>query len=255
VDRPSWQIGVFDRMTPLLMLVLGVLLSVLVELAVLIGIADTANMRPAAALFVILGVLLVGIGIPMAILRMLVGIEISPEAFARSRRQQQKLLEKLGDAEGSLAPVVVRAAVEIVPSEAFDTRVWSTPRGWYWRVEDAWALARFHSWAANHAVLPTRALHMQRMSVLGGVWPDRMRGMRLTETTRRLWWIDAWRSHRQQHAAPEDVTGPERAAGLVYIPHQQLREAGLTVEVGTAQAHHGRRVGRLAELQGRQTAA
>jgi hypothetical protein len=117
------------------------------------------------------------------------------------------------------------------PALSMTVTIWATRLGWYWRSDDAGALARYHKWAANHARIPTPALHAQVISVFGGRILRSRRGMRITPITRRCWWIDAWRSHRDHSAPDADESSPEYDAGLVFISHDELRTAGLVVVV------------------------
>lgn len=125
----------------------------------------------------------------------------------------------------------VTAVGALEPSLSMPATIWVTRQGWYWRSEDGGALVRYHGWAANHTRLPTPALHSQVMTVWAGHVLHSRRDLRVTPIpiTRRYWWIDAWRSHRDQPAPLNDQSVPEREAGLVFISHTELQAAGLRV--------------------------
>ena len=237
-----WDRGLLDRVTTLLMLTIAVLLIVLLglgldELLIQIG---TSSLRMSKALISITGLLVVSLGAAFYMLRRLVGGDPSPRAFAMLRREQLGLLRELDGAHGGWVPIRIRPVGELDPDLVFSALAWSSERGLYWRPDDAYALARYHSWVGDHAKVPTVSLHLQRVSVLAGEIPDSMRGMRITSTTRRLWWIDAFRSHRGELPLVSDAGSPERRAGLVHIAYEQLQAAGLLVTVGPASsvAHH-----------------
>jgi hypothetical protein len=110
----------------------------------------------------------------------MVGGEPSPRAYARSRRQQQRLLRGLAGVEGSWRTVRVKAVGVLEPALSMTAAVWMTKSGWYWRSEDSGALARYHKWAANHVRLPTPELHSQAVTVFAGLVLRSRRGMRIT---------------------------------------------------------------------------
>ncbi|MFZ1153632.1 MAG: hypothetical protein WAN93_01870 [Solirubrobacteraceae bacterium] len=226
-----WGRGLLERVDTSLKLFLAVLLIVLLGLLldeVLLRIGASA-IKTSRAIPLITVVLVFGLGAAFYLLRRLAGGDPS---VAMPRRQRQCLLGGLDDASGSWISVRLKPIGELEPDLAFSATVWSTDRGWYWQPDDAFALARYHSWAANHARTPVAALHLQRVSVIAGTMPDAMRGMRITRTTRRLWWIDARRSHREQPPLISDAGSPERKVGLVHIAYEQLQAAGLIVTVG-----------------------
>jgi len=53
--------------------------------------------------------------------------------------------------------------------------------------------------------------------------------MRVTATTRRFWWLDVLRSHKDIPALDAEDGSPERKAGLLLIGIDDLRRAGLNV--------------------------
>jgi hypothetical protein len=239
VNSPSaapWDRGLLDRLQTTLMLLMAVLLVVLLgllldEVLILIG---TSSIKLAKATLLITALLVCGLGAAFYLLRRFVGGDPSPRVFLMLRRQQQRLLEHLDNAPGSWMPIRLRPVGELEPNLVFSATVWETARGWYWRPDDAYALGRYHAWAANHLRTPSPALHSQRVSVFAGDSPYARRGMRTTRTTRRLWWIDAWRSHRDRPSSISDRDSPEFNAGLLHIAHDELRDAGLIAVVGLA---------------------
>jgi hypothetical protein len=222
-----WEQGLFDRLQPLIEFLLAILIIAFVGLLIdATLIAASTESRGAIRLLFGTAILIIGLGLVTFVLRLMVGGASSPRAFAQSRHEQRRLLEKL-PADGSLQMVRVTAIGALEPALSMTATIWVTTRGWYWRSEDGGVLARYHKWAANHARLPTPALHSQAITVFGGHVLLSRRGLRLTPITRRWWWIDAWRSHRDQPAPAPDASSPEYEAGLVFISHNELRAAGL----------------------------
>lgn len=228
----SWERGLFDRLQPLMGFVVAILIVALVSLLIdQVLIAASVRNSGGVRLLIGAGIVLLGLGLVTLVLRLMVAGLSSPRAFARSRHQQRRLLAKLGAASGTWQTVSVTAVGALEPSLSMTATIWVTRQGWYWRSEDGGALARYHGWAANHARLPTPALHSQVVTVWAGRVLHSWRGLRVTPITRRYWWIDAWRSHRDRPAPPSDRSVPERDAGLVFISHTELQAAGLTVKV------------------------
>jgi hypothetical protein len=234
-DSP-WDSGVLDRAYSGILFVGTAAFIALLGMGVdwaLIEVGDSARMIGGPALMFLL-LLLVAVGVVSLFVRYVMVQDVSSSAVTVSRRQQGNLLGELGDAPGFWLSVSVRAAVELDPCLAFSATIWSTDRGWYWRPDDAYALARYHSWAGNHAKTPFAALHLQRVSVVAGKFKDSIRGMRITSTTRRLWWLDAWQTHHRELPLIADAGSPERRAALVHIASEQLQAAGLVVTVRPA---------------------
>ncbi len=231
-----WDRGMLDRANTFVMfsyaLGLALFFGVILDL-VLIEVGISA-IRFGSAFLIVAGVFLVILCAAAVILRYVLGEDASRHAATMSRRRQRHLLQELGDAPGSWLSIGVKAAAELEPDLALSATVWSTDRGCYWRAEDAHALVRYHTWAGNHARTPVAALHSQRVSVIAGKFRDSLRGMRITRTTRRLWLLDALRSHRLEPSLVRDAGSPERRAGLVHIAYEQLRAAGLIVTVRRA---------------------
>lgn len=225
-----WERGHLDRIPQLISFTLAILVVSLVALGIDEALISTARIKGAPATFVIGAILILGLGLSWTILRLLSGGNPSPRAFALSRQQQLRLLCALEHASGSWVSVQVQALGELEPALAFSATIWVTQHGWYWRSEDALALPRYHSWAANHVTVPTPALHAQRLTMFAGPSPRSARGLRITQTTRRwLWRLDTWRTRRETLPPPADASSPERLAGLVHISPEQLQDAGLQV--------------------------
>jgi hypothetical protein len=228
-----WDRGVLERANTFvtfvqaltLILVFGALLDFIL---MTVGIS---TIRFGSAVALVAAAFLVVFVVAAVMLRYLLGQDASPSLATMSRRQQRRLLQELGDAPGSWQSISVKAEPELEPDLVLSATVWSTDRGFYWRPDDAYALARYHSWAGSHARTPLAALHLQRVSVVAGKFKDSIRGMRITSTTRRLWRIDAWQTHRQEPPLVSDAASPERRAGLVHISYEQLQAAGLVVTV------------------------
>jgi hypothetical protein len=227
-----WERGLFDRLQPLIGFALAVVMVTFVGLLIdEFLIATSIESRSAIRLLLGTAILVIGLGLVTVVLRLMVSGASSPRAFAQSRHEQRQLLEKVSTDEGSWQMVRITAIGALEPTLSMTATIWVTMRGWYWRSEDGGALARYHKWAANHARLPTPALHSQVVTVFGGRVLLPWRGLRITPITRRWWWIDAWRSHRDQSAPAYDGSRLEYEAGLVFIAHSELRAAGLTVVI------------------------
>jgi hypothetical protein len=243
-ETSPWERGLLDRLQP----VIGFLLAIVIVGFIGILIDETlivASIKASSAYRLLLGIaiLVAGLSLVTFVLRLMVGETSSPRAFAQSRREQRRLLEKLSTNEGSWQMVRITAIGALESALSMTATIWVTKRGWYWRSEDGGALARYHRWAAHHARLPTPALHSRAITVFGGRILRSRRGLRITPITRRWWWIDAWRSHRDQPAPALDESLPEYEAGLVFISHCELHAAGLTVEIDAKPRSNDRRVG------------
>ncbi len=227
-----WERGLIDQLGAFISFVIALLVTTLVTIGVVeYLLATSIEVTGATTLFVVAAILIVGLGVTTAALRLLIGGDPTPRGFARSRRQQQRLLQALAGVEGSWKAVRVTAIGVLDPALSPIVPVWMTKHGWYWRAEDGGALARYHKWAANYVRLPTPELHLHAVTVFGGIVLRSRRGMRITPITRRWWWIDAWRSHRDQAAPVADESALEYEAGLVFISPSELRAAGLVVWV------------------------
>jgi hypothetical protein len=231
-----WDRGLFEMIDELatfalLLLLMTLLGLVLVLLLVVVG---ESAVKPRVTVVLSVGLVIVATTAVLAfLLRKLGG---SYRKIAMPLRLQQRMLTQLGSASGSWITISIEPVVEIEPPLAFSVSIWVKDGGWYWRPGDAYSLARYHLWAANHTRTPDPAMHSQRVSVWAGDWAASRRGMRITKTTRRLWWIDAWRSHRDEPKAVYEVGSPEQRADLVHIGYEELKTAGLIVEVEAAKA-------------------
>jgi hypothetical protein len=231
-DNRPWEQGFMERGAQLIGFIMALLIVILVGLSVDESLISGAKVDNATATFLIAGILIAALGASWLLLRRLSGGDPSPQAWSRSLHQQQRLLQALQEAPGYLISVEVRAVVDLEPSLALPAVVWVTQLGWYWLTDSAYELSRYHAWAADHALLPTRALHAQRVSVFAGLKPASMRGMRITPTMRRrLSLKERFRAHRENPPPPADASPPERKAGLIYISPEQLRQAGLQVKI------------------------
>lgn len=83
----------------------------------------------------------------------------APRALLMSRVAQLKMLSTLHGASGEWQAIEVSVAGQLDLALSLSATVWTTARGMYWRADDAYALARYHNWAANHLVAPTPAVH------------------------------------------------------------------------------------------------
>ncbi|HEV7943759.1 MAG TPA: hypothetical protein VGP17_13280 [Solirubrobacteraceae bacterium] len=233
VESPGiqpWERGYPDRAAQLLGFTMALLIVVLVGLGVDESLISSADVKNSTAVFLIGGILVVALGFSWVILRRLSGGDPSPKVFFRSRRQQQKLLRTLDGVPGQWITVKVRAIAELDPPLALSAMVWVTRHGWYWVSDTAYELQRYHVWAANHALLPTKDLHTQWVSVFAGPKPESIRGMRIIRTAYgRPSWRARIKAHRQSPPPPGDASAHERDAGLVCISPEQLRQAGLQV--------------------------
>jgi len=229
-----WDRGLLDRVSTFMTFAMAMLIVVLFGMLLDLVLIRASTVRVSTVIPLITGLVIVVLAGASFLLRSLGGKDPSPRVFAMSRRQQEHLLKYLNNAHGSWMQLFMRPVGELEPVRIFSVDVWSTDLGWYFRAEDAYALARYHSWSANHLRTPVAALHLQRVSVFAGDKPASMRGLRVTQTTRRLWWIDAWRSHRQEPPSVDDVNSSECKAGLIHVSHAQLEKAGLIVTIGSA---------------------
>ena len=225
-----WERGPLDVAAQLTGFAAAIALALGVGLIVDVSVIATVHVGGGTASLVIGAILLIGVGLSWTVLRLMTGGNPSPRAFMRSRHQQLKVLDALENAPVSWRTIRIRAVEALEPALELSASIWVTPDGWYLRGEDANQVVRYHRWAANHAVAPAPALHRQRVTVFVGPRPSDMRGLRITRSTRRwLWRLDAIRAHHLIPAPAADAASAERAAGLVYISHEQLREAGLEI--------------------------
>jgi hypothetical protein len=225
-----WEWGLFDHLQPLIVFVVALpvagLVTLLIDEAL---IAESTKAGGVTRLLTGIAIVTAGVSLVTLILRLIIGRQSSPTAFARSRHQQRQLLDHLAASDGYWQSVSVTAAGVLEPALSMSATIWVTTYGWYWLSEDGGMLARYHNWAAHHARLPTPKLHTQAVTVWAGRMLHSRRGLRITPITTHWWWIDAWRSHRDQPAPAPDKSRPEYEAGLVFISPGELQAAGLTV--------------------------
>lgn len=224
-----WERGLLERWSTVLLMVIAVLVAALLGMSLDELLLHTAKMRVGRAVPVVTLLLIGALTATFLLLRFMLKSSGSPEAFAMSRREQRRMWTALEGADGTWTTISIQPASVVRPNDVFTAIVWEVARGWCLRAEDAYALARYHAWMGNHLAVPNPAFHLHRVSVFAGVMPSAMRGMRVTATTRRLWWLDAWRSHRSVPALDMEPGSPERRAGLVLITADDLRCAGLAV--------------------------
>lgn len=228
-----WDRGLFDKVAMLLMLVIAVIVTAFLGMLLDWLLIGTSTLKIAIAVPIVV-ILLVGAlaGTFFLFRHMVASGSPSPRVFSMSRRQQARMLRLLSDADGAWLPMSLRPIGELETDLPFLADVWQTAHEWYFRPDDAHAIARYHIWAADHLRTPVAAFHLQRISVFAGPKPLAMRGMRITRTTRRWWWLEAWRSHREEPSHALDERSLERQAGLVRISHHDLKAAGFVITVG-----------------------
>lgn len=227
-----WERGLIDRLHPLSGLSIAIPIVSLVGLLTDLTLINLSVQQGGVARLLLGSALLAAaLAVVTLLLHLLVGNPSSPRGFALSRKEQRHLLQALAGEQGLWQRVRVTAIGSLEPVRSLRATIWVTREGWYWRSDDGGALARYHKWAAHHARLPTPALHTQALTVWAGRVLHSRRGLRLTPIRTRWWWIDAWRSHRDQPAPTPDRCRLERKAGLVFISHSELLAAGLTVVV------------------------
>jgi len=99
----------------------------------------------------------------------------------------------------------------------------------YFRADDAYALVRYHEWAANHLTSPASAVHAQRLMLAN---PTRRADRHIAIkpwSGRRAVWLDVVRINRANHPSLAASASPESAAGLVRLPYERLSAAGLQI--------------------------
>lgn len=232
-DGLPWERGALDRIPHLLGFTLGsiVILSMgLVIAGVVIAVADLKADVP------LLGIgcaIVLAVPAAWAALCAMSGGNPSPRAFMRSREQQRRVLAALEGAPGSWLSVEVHAIADLEPDLSLKAVVWHADAGGrYWRADDAYALCRYHRWAADHALAPCQALHAQQITAWAGSWPRSMRGLVITPHG-RLWRWRVWRAHRNANA-PAVGGSAEQAAHLIEISDSRLCAAGLRVTTQSA---------------------
>ena len=232
-DSLPWERDHLDRLAQLLGFAVASLGVLLVGLVVDAVVLLVAKREPGAAIPIVAATLVLALASAWATLRLVSAGNPSPRALLMSRKAQLKMLSALDLASGEWKTVDVRAVGELDPVLSLSATVWTSARGMYWRADDAYALARYHNWAANHVLAPTPAVHGQRLMLAN---PAR-RAQRHIEieqwTGRRSQWLDALRMNRVDRSTCADCAGPEHAAGLVHVPYEQLSTAGLHLTISS----------------------
>jgi hypothetical protein len=224
-----WERGLPERSYTLLLMIMAVMLAALLGLGLDEILLHASAMPVGKALVPVTLLMAAALALTFLLLRFMLKGAGSPVLFAMARREQQRMWAALDGARGTWTTISIKPISAVRPDYAFTATVWHTARGWFFRAEDAYALARYHTWAGNHLAGPVDVFHLRRVSVFAGPVPGTARGMRITATTRRLWWLDAWRSHRDIPALDAEDGSSERRAGLLLIGTDDLRRAGLNV--------------------------
>jgi hypothetical protein len=226
VSEP-WGEGLAAKISRLFTFSLAVLVLVIVGVCLVFGLAIAGQSHHAffgTFLLILLAVAAVLFIVSLG-LRRLLGAELA--SSESSRRYQQQLLAKLEGLHGAWLPIKVKPVVGLEPELAFHAMVWANEGGWHMRSDDAYALGRYHAWAASHTKVPAAALHQNRVGVWAGKVFTSMRGLHVVPTTRKLWWIDVWRFARARRSSIVQ----KGAAGLLRIAHEDLAAAGLVAVV------------------------
>jgi hypothetical protein len=224
-----WDRGWLERASTLLLMVIAVLLAVVLGMGLDTLLIGASTMRVGTALPLVTLLLVGALAGTVLLLRYMLG-ETATMDFAMGRRRQQRMWTALEGSNGVWMSVSIKPVSPSRPDQVFTATVWRTAHGCCFRADDAYSLARYHGWVGDHLEVPVAAFHLHRVSVFAGAKPRAMRGMRITATTRRLWWIDAWRSHKKAPPIVDvDDDSPERKAGLLLIDLNDLRRAGLIV--------------------------
>jgi hypothetical protein len=228
-DSAPWERGYLDRLPQLLGFAaasLGVLLIGLVVDAVVLVVA---KLEPGGATFIVAVTLALGVISAWVTLRLMSGGNPSPRALLMSRAAQLKMLSTVDGASGEWRSVEVSAVGRLDQTLSLSATVWITARGMYWRTDDAYALARFHDWVANHLEAPTPAVHTQRL-ILANPTRSQARHIELQPWAgRRERWLHALKMNRIDRLPCTDSTSAEHAAGLVHVPYDRLSAAGLSM--------------------------
>jgi hypothetical protein len=228
-----WERGHLDHLAGLWGFSLASLCVLLVGLLMDLVIFLIAKLEPGWSILLVAATVGVGLASAWAILRSLSGGDPSPRASVMSRRTQLKLLSVLDGAAGRWQAIEVSTIGQLDRPLALKATVWITSRGMYWRLDDVSALLRYHDWAANHLLAPTTAVHTQRLMF---ATPTKRHDKHLVVKPwrgGRSGWRDeltSFRVHQRvspRHTPDGVAASPERAAGLVHVPDERLKSAGL----------------------------
>jgi hypothetical protein len=240
-DSPPWERGHLDRLPPLIGFVMASLGVLLIGLIVDAIVLLVARFEPGASILIVAATLAVGVTSAWVALRHMSGGNPSPRALMMSRQAQLKLLAALDGASGEWLTVEIYPRGEVDCELSLSVTIWTAERGMYWRSDDAFALARYHNWVANHLLAPTPAVHRQRLTLANPTKRMARHMVIKPWTERRARWLDTLRMNRAAVDSCTDATSPEHAAGLVHVPYQQLSAAGLQLRIrgaSTAKQQH-----------------
>jgi MFS family permease len=162
-DALPWEPGRREHHKRLWGFSLAALCVLSVGLGMDVVIFLIAKLKPGPSILLVAATVAVGLASAYGILRALSGGDPSPRAIAMSRRTQRKLLSELEGAAGRWQAIEVSTVGQLDRPLALKATVWITSRGMYWRLNDVFALLRYHDWAANHLLAPTKAVHTQRL--------------------------------------------------------------------------------------------
>jgi hypothetical protein len=229
-ERPPWDRGFVDRVSQGLNFAMGSMAVLLVGVVIDAIVFLIAKLEPAPAILLVTATAIVGLTSAWAILRATAG-RASPRGLSISRGAQLKRLSTVEQADGHWQAIEVSTTGRLDRPMALQATIYLTDRGMFWAVEDASALVRFHNWAANHLLAPTPAVHEQRLVIANlAVRADRHLEVKRW-SGRRAQWLDSLRLNRMSRPVPRDSVSPERVAGLVHVPYEQLRTAGLRMAI------------------------
>jgi hypothetical protein len=230
-ERPPWDRGFLDRVSQGLNFAMGSMAALLVGLVIVAVVFLIAKLEPAPAILLVAAAVIVGLTSAWAILRATAGREASLRGLSISRKAQLKRLSSLEQADGHWQAIEVSTIGRLDRPIALQATIYLTDRGMFWAAEDASALVRFHDWAANHLLAPTPAVHKQRLVIANlAIRADRHLEVKRWGG-RRAQLLDSLRLNRVSRPVPLDAASPERVAGLVHVPYEQLRSAGLRMAI------------------------
>jgi hypothetical protein len=240
-DGQPWDRGHLDRLPQLLGFAMASLAALLVGLVVDAILLLVARFEPGPTILIVMSTLAIGLVLSWAMLRAMTGGNPSPVAHMRSRRAQLRMLSALEGVAGDWKDVDVSAVGPVEPPLALTTVVWITGRGMYMRTDDAYALVRYHDWVANHLVTPMTEVHTQRLMLANPMTRSDRHIAIKPWSGRRSLWLDLLRMNRSDRRSPDESPSPERAAGLVHVPYDQLSAAGLRISTRRVRGHssHG----------------
>ncbi len=225
-----WERGHLDRWPQLLGFVIAGLIALLVGVAVVEILLDVSQSEPRPTIFIVGATLTGGLMLAWVVLRFMTGGNPSPMAHARSRRQQLKALASLEGKSGAWTEVEVSAAGRVEPSLTLSLAVFMADTGLWCHPDDAHALVRYHEWVANHLILPTTAVHAQRLMANPVRTKERHVVIR-PWTGRQDVWLDALRMNRgDRRPSAAGPSSPEEA-GLAHVPFAVFAAAGLRLAV------------------------